>query len=182
FILNGSIKHFDTKLNDWKTLKAGDAQIIRSGNGISHSEFMAKDAVMFQIWLDPNLDKTLSQEASYNDYYAEDFKVIKTNGIARKIYAGEEGLMYLDSPGVQIEEWTLLEGHFNYTNTQGELLSIYNLGSDMKMNGQTFAAHSFAIIENNESILLERDGEGRLFVIKSPKELTYNTYSQRLMS
>ena len=44
FVLKGNIRHFDTKLNDWKPLEAGDVQIIRAGNGISHSEWMGKDA------------------------------------------------------------------------------------------------------------------------------------------
>jgi redox-sensitive bicupin YhaK (pirin superfamily) len=42
-------------------LDEGDVQIIRAGNGIEHSEQLEKGAVIFQIWTDPNLDKTLSQ-------------------------------------------------------------------------------------------------------------------------
>jgi redox-sensitive bicupin YhaK (pirin superfamily) len=38
FVLTGEIEHYDTKNKTWNTLKAGDVQIIRSGNGISHAE------------------------------------------------------------------------------------------------------------------------------------------------
>ena len=51
FVLEGSIEHFDTGDNEWKTLNAGDAQIIRAGSGISHSEKLNAGAHMFQIWL-----------------------------------------------------------------------------------------------------------------------------------
>lgn len=38
FVLKGEIEHYDTKNKTWLKLKAGDVQIIRSGNGISHAE------------------------------------------------------------------------------------------------------------------------------------------------
>jgi redox-sensitive bicupin YhaK (pirin superfamily) len=60
FVLKGEIRHYDTKMKEWRPLQAGDVQIIRAGNGISHSEWMGKDAEMFQIWFDPNLQKTIA--------------------------------------------------------------------------------------------------------------------------
>ena len=73
FVLKGEIRHYDTKLREWRPLSAGDVQIIRAGNGISHSEWMGKDGEMFQIWFDPNLEATLSKPASYDDYRSADF-------------------------------------------------------------------------------------------------------------
>jgi len=88
FVLNGSIRHYDTKLKEWRDLSAGDVQIIRAGNGISHKEHMNKDSVMFQIWVDPNLNKTLQQPASYDDYKSSDFPVEDYNGYRVKRYSG----------------------------------------------------------------------------------------------
>ena len=31
---------------------------IQSGSGISHSEFIQKNSSIFQIWFDPNINKT----------------------------------------------------------------------------------------------------------------------------
>ena len=61
-------KSFDTKLNKWVRLDEGDVQIIRSGNGISHSEEILENSEIFQIWFDPDLSKSLKKPASYNDY------------------------------------------------------------------------------------------------------------------
>ena len=38
FVLDGSIEHYDSKNQAWLSLAAGDVQIIRSGNGITHAE------------------------------------------------------------------------------------------------------------------------------------------------
>ena len=56
FVLDGEIKHFDTKANEWKPLQKGDAQIIRSGNGISHSEFMGRRSSKNTKWRTPAND------------------------------------------------------------------------------------------------------------------------------
>ena len=77
FVIKGSIKHFDSKQNEWIELNRGDAQIIRSGNGISHAEEILDNSEMFQIWFDPNISKTISKPASYSDYKADSFPIIK---------------------------------------------------------------------------------------------------------
>ena len=38
--------------------------MIRSGNGISHSEEIGEKSEIFQIWFDPNISKTLLNDAS----------------------------------------------------------------------------------------------------------------------
>jgi redox-sensitive bicupin YhaK (pirin superfamily) len=178
FVLNGNIRHFDTKLNAWQELSKGDAQIIRAGNGISHSEFMAKDAVMFQIWMDPNLNKTMEQEASYNDYTDAEFKRIEGNGITRKIYVGQDGLMRMDTPFVKIEEWTINEGQFKYTTSSDSYFSAYNLGEPFSINGKDFPSDAYLRIAQATDILIESDGEAKMFIIECPKKLAYKTYSE----
>ena len=81
FVLKGNINHFDTKLNKWVKLNEGDVQIIRSGNGISHSEEILENSEIFQIWFDPDLSKSLKRSATYNDYKHSDFKKSIANGV-----------------------------------------------------------------------------------------------------
>ena len=58
YVLSGSIKHYDTLIDKWIKLDKGDVQVIQSGSGISHSEFIQKNSSIFQIWFDPNINKT----------------------------------------------------------------------------------------------------------------------------
>ena len=67
FVLKGKINHYDTKQNKWITLSEGDVQIIRSRNGISHSEEIGHKSEIFQIWFDPDISRSLKKEASTND-------------------------------------------------------------------------------------------------------------------
>lgn len=87
-VLKNKISHFDTKLNDWIELEEGAVQIIRSGNGISHSEKLHANSEMFQIWFDPNLQESLKNEASYDDFSLDQLPVKKETGMIKTIYKG----------------------------------------------------------------------------------------------
>jgi len=178
FVLNGTIRHFDTQLNDWKPLHKGDAQIIRSGNGISHAEFMAKDAVMFQIWVDPSLKKTMQQPASYNDYRHEDFPVKNENGLSIKMYSGEGAPLTMDAPGIEIQEWSFGEGVFEKKLNLEKVYSIYVMNGEMKLNEVKAEQDAFAILQDDEDLKIESKNEGKLFVISSNKKLNYLTYQE----
>src|ERR1044071_6639811 len=67
-VLRGEIEHYDSRLDGWKKLSTGDVQVIRAGDGIVHAERLLKDSAIFQIWFDPNLERSLAHPASYDDY------------------------------------------------------------------------------------------------------------------
>ena len=79
FVLRGKINHFDSKQNKWIPLSKGDVQIIRAGSGISHAEELDKNSEIFQIWFDPNLENSLKNSASYDDYSVSQFKTKNKN-------------------------------------------------------------------------------------------------------
>ena len=171
FVIEGSIRHYDTQLKDWKELNVGDAQIIRAGNGISHAEHMNKNSRMFQIWVDPDLSKTMQQEASYNDYKALDFPITNEGELTKLHYAGEKGIMRLDTTQIDIEKWTL-NGSVDLNNSD-RIYSIYVLSGDLTVNQASAVKDDFIIIENEEVTL---NGSCELFVVCSAKELAYESY------
>jgi quercetin 2,3-dioxygenase len=61
FVTKGWIEHYDSKNRDWKRLEEGAVQIIRAGKGISHAEKLGPGAEMFQIWVDPGLESTITK-------------------------------------------------------------------------------------------------------------------------
>ncbi|MEK7766093.1 MAG: pirin family protein, partial [bacterium] len=89
YVLTGTIEHFDSKLNGWKKLSAGDAQLIRAGDGIEHAEKLLPGGAIFQIWFDPDLAKSLAHPASYDDYPAASFPVRLAGGMSTKVVKGE---------------------------------------------------------------------------------------------
>lgn len=178
FVLAGEIRHYDTKLRDWRPLKAGDVQIIRAGDGISHSEFMAKDAEIFQIWFDPDLTKTLHQPASYDDYPSADFPVETKEGAMLKTLAGKGSPFRMDTPGVEIVQIDLNGAPHTLEAEPSKIYSFYVLDGELSFNGQSAKTFDFVLLSDEASIELRTDTGAKLFLISSPKFPGYRTYGQ----
>jgi quercetin 2,3-dioxygenase len=178
FVLKGEIRHYDTKLREWRPLQAGDVQIIRAGNGISHSEWLGKDGEIFQIWFDPNLNKTLSQPASYDDYKATDFPETSIGDARVKTLAGEGSPFRMDTPGVAVYAIDLPAGAVSIPLPANSIGSAYLLDGIARMNGHAVKTSDFVLLEGQESLELQSDSNTRVFLIVSPATLDYPTYSQ----
>jgi redox-sensitive bicupin YhaK (pirin superfamily) len=178
FVLNGEIRHYDTKLKEWRPLKAGDVQIIRAGNGISHSEFIAKDGEIFQIWFDPDLTKTLDKPASYDDYKAADFPETTENGVRVKTLAGPGSPFRMDTPGVEIFQIELENGPHSVPAESGKIYSAYVLEGEVSFNGESAKQSDFVQITEAEKIDLQSQAKAKVFIIASPASPGYRTYGQ----
>jgi redox-sensitive bicupin YhaK (pirin superfamily) len=180
FVLKGSIRHYDTKLKEWRPLQAGDVQIIRAGNGISHSEGLAEGGEIFQIWFDPNLNETLSKPASYDDYRAEQFPVAAPQeGVKLTTVAGPGSPFRMDTPGVEIVRLEL-EKDATYTleARPDRVYSAYVLEGKLAVNGEAAVPSDFIIGNDLEALRLEAAEKASVFMIVSPKEPGYATYGQ----
>jgi redox-sensitive bicupin YhaK (pirin superfamily) len=178
FVLNGEIRHYDTKLKEWRPLQAGDVQIIRAGNGISHSEFIARDGEIFQIWFDPDLTKTLDKPASYDDYKAADFPETTENGVRVKTLAGPGSPFRMDTPGVEIFQIELENGPYPMPAEPGKIYSAYVLEGEVSFNGESAKQSDFVQITEAEKIDLQSQAKAKIFIIASPESPGYRTYGQ----
>jgi quercetin 2,3-dioxygenase len=178
FVLKGEIKHFDTKLNAWRPLSAGDVQIIRAGNGISHSEWMGKDAEMFQIWFDPNLPKTLQQSASYDDYRATDFPTQTKDEVKITTLVGAGSPFQMDTPGITVEQIELGAACHTLQIPSDKTYSAYVLEGEALFNGELTKEKDFVLISDVEDIEIQSLSGAKVFIIGSPTQPGYPTYSQ----
>jgi len=176
FVLRGRIRHFDTQMKEWRPLEAGGAQIIRAGKGISHAEHMEKDAVMFQIWVDPNLNKTLAQSASYDDYKSTDFPVTEVEGISVKTYVGINAPLRMDTEGVKIQELSFDRIEQDVAISGNDVHSIYLMEGAIHLNGEEVVQDDFVIVSDLDQLKIKSAGVGRIFMISSPKRPSYKTY------
>ena len=181
FVLEGSIRHFDTANNVWKPLHKGDMQIIRAGNGIEHSEHMEKGAVIFQIWTDPDLGRTLSKPASYSDYAATDFPMHADNGNRVKTLIGKDSPVTLDTPGITITQYSLA-GTLKVDVESDTSESLYVIAGSGSANGQGFEEDTFIIYEGEGSLIIDPHDTVELFRISSPSTPGYPLYTDRLMA
>lgn len=178
FVLKGDIRHYDTKLQEWRPLQAGDVQIIRAGNGISHSEFMSSDAEIFQIWLDPDLSKTLDQPASYDDYRSNDFPVSDAGGVRIKTLAGAGSPFHMETPGITIHQIDLDNATHHFEGETGKIYSAYVLEGEVLVNGNTAKTFDFIQVTDEQSIEFKSLIEASIFMIASPQQPAYRTYGE----
>jgi redox-sensitive bicupin YhaK (pirin superfamily) len=173
FVLKGEIEHYDTKLS------AGDAQIIRAGNGISHSEKIKEGSAIFQIWMDPNLRVTISQPPTYDDYPSEAFPVTERDGMAVKTYKGAGSPLHMVTPGVTIEEMRIPQGSQTIYLGDGEVFSGYLMAGELELDGKTLKTDDFFLVSNADQFAFDALTDCKLFVIRSPMEPGYPTYAKR---
>ncbi|MEQ1744104.1 MAG: pirin family protein [Saprospiraceae bacterium] len=178
FVLAGEIRHYDTKLREWRSLSAGDVQIIRAGNGISHSEWMGKDAEMFQIWFDPGLAKTLEKPASYDDYRASDFPVVTENGVLTQTLVGAGSPFRMDTPGVEVHRLNIGAGTHTLPADPDQVYSAYMLAGEATFNGAAAAPFDFVLLHAETALELSSAAGAEIFLISSPARPGYQTYGE----
>jgi len=179
FVLEGRVRHFDTKMNDWKPLEIGDVQIIRAGNGISHAEHLEKGGVIFQIWVDPDLTKTLAKEATYSDYHSSTFITEKFKETDITYYAGEKGIMELDTPGIDIRRLTVRPEWFEWSGEENKVRTLYIIKGSGVVNGKTVEQDDFIILDEGEDLSIIAHELMDVFVFSVPAKPEYATYGER---
>lgn len=179
FVLAGDIEHYDTKNDKWLSLSSGDVQIIRAGNGISHSEKLLPNSRIFQIWFDPNIMKTKDDPATYTDYKEEEFDVERIDNCEVIYYSGDKGKVEMDAP-VEIKKIKILNGEeFTYKVTNGNIFTAYLMNDkQIEINDQTLNQDDFVTEENDQELTIKGEEGAELFIIETPKKLNYKLYNE----
>ena len=146
-------------------------QIIRAGNGISHSEFIAKDGEIFQIWFDPNLSKTLQQPASYDDYRDSDFPETSSAGVRVKTLVGPGSPFRMETPGVSVHQIDLDAASHTQPAESGTILSAYVLEGEVMFNGELARTQDFVQVSGEAAVEMRSLAGARVFAITSPQEI-----------
>lgn len=179
FVLEGDIRHFDSSHEEWKPLHEGDVQIIRAGSGIKHAEHLEKGAVIFQIWMDPDLSRTLKQEASYDDYHAADFPVQTKGKNEETVLIGAGSPLTLDTKPLSISRYKVRE-ELALATGPDEIFSVYVINGSGVIGGETVEQDDFVIADESDDLLLEPHDEMDVFVVRLASKLPYRTYAERM--
>ena len=178
FVLKGKINHFDTKQNFWIPLSEGDVQIIRSGNGISHSEELMENSEIFQIWFDPNLRVSLNKLASYDDYKSQDFQILDSKWKKTKIIKNENSKLKMDSEGIEIFQYSYLDNKNDEISLKlDKIHSFFIIDGEISINGKIISKGFFFTVRDQNLLKLKILSNSEIFRISSPKNVSYKTYS-----
>ena len=177
FVLTGEIEHYDSKLRGWKKLKAGDVQIIRSGNGITHAEKINANSSIFQIWFDPNLNNTLTKPASYNDYSGDSFPVFEDKESKAKVMVGGTQLT-MDSKVDYIQEVTYYVPEKTFPIKEDSVYSFFILNGSLTVNDNKMNEEDYAVVkQESEMKFTSIEKNTRIFIVKTPLQPGFETYA-----
>lgn len=145
--LSGILKHKDSVDDIWRTVEAGEVQVMSAGTGVYHSEMNAssnEDLTLFQIWIIPD------RKGVKPRYDQQHFELVSSGELQILVesiddYKQEKSLKIYQN--AQISRITLNPNDtFNYT-LKSEKHGVYV----MQVNGQSY-------IENQ--MLSDRDAVG----------------------
>ena len=184
YALEGEIGHFDT-LGNRSRVKAGGAQVMQAGSGISHEEETVGELNdFFQIWFDPGVQKALYRKPTYHEFKHEDFLIEKTEGAAAKIILGKGSPILLQSDAT-LKDISIEDGHaFQHTLNQGKTLALVVIsGNGMVFdiqNGTKYYINKkdFALIHAKQKgrISIHADSTFRLAALEVPSQVSYPLY------
>ena len=177
FILNGKMNHFDTKQNKWIPLSKGDVQIIRAGNGISHAEELGENSEIFQIWFDPNLENSLKNNPSYDDYSFSQFKENKNKTSSTIIIKGEGSPMQMETEGVSINIHNFKKGSHYFRSSKDKVHSIFVLDGEIEIENIKNLKGTFLTISQTNSFEIFCNKKSSIFEVISPLYPSYKTYA-----
>ena len=188
YAIEGEIGHYDT-LGTKSRVKAGGAQVMQTGSGVSHEEeTVAEHNEFFQIWFEPNLREAITKTPTYREFSHEDFPVEAHNGVTVKQVIGEGAPVTIEAEAV-MQDILIQPGHSYRRDlaTDRTLAMMVIEGKGVLVDETNLSKHYlepryFAVVHAGEpgavSIHAETDSSLRLALIEVPAKVDYPLYRE----
>ncbi len=188
YALKGEIGHYDD-LGNRSRVKAGGAQVMQTGSGVSHEEETVGDHTeFFQIWFEPDLKKSVHQTPTYSEFRNEDFPTEVRDGVTLKHVIGNGAPVSILAEAAMQDIFIPPSHGCRRTLSTNRTLAMVVISGQGKLTGE---AHSeerslkpgyFAVVHagNNESLSIraKEDALLRIAMIEVPAEVDYPLYRE----
>ncbi len=178
FVLSGEIEHYDNKARDWKKLKTGDVQIIRSGRGITHAERLLPGSSMFQIWFDPDLSKAMQKDATYTDYRLNEFPERTINGAREVTMIGPGSPFQLDAKAAA-RRYNVPAGNVDLPLDESSVTGFYVMRGNGELGGEKVGRGDFVVVVREKALVGSMAEDAELFAVEVPGRVPYPLYIDR---
>jgi hypothetical protein len=189
YALEGEIGHYDS-LGNRSHVQAGGAQVIQAGSGISHAEETVGEFTdFFQIWFDPDTQKTLQNAPTYNEFKSDEFPIEYQEGVALKTILGDGSPINIESEAIMKDISIEKDRQHQYSlNRDRTLAMVIISGKGILFDLQTGAKHyvskkDFALIHASESgnVLIQAGTDSilRVAMIDVPAQTDYPLYRNK---
>lgn len=179
FVLSGTLTHYDSKSDERAPIGAGGVQIIRAGNGVTHQEELEPGTYFFQIWFDPDVRKTVKEEASYDNYEPESLPTKEENGVKTTYLMGGDSPVWTYADAVEVRRSRFPEGEQRLRSGKERILSVYVLEGNPELNGEKLEEQDFFKVEDEEELSFTSEAGTELFIVDVPKDPGYPTFLEQ---
>ena len=189
YVIAGEIGHRDT-LGKASQVKAGGAQVMQTGSGVSHEEeFLGERTEMFQIWFEPELRAAVTRSPTYAEVHSEQFPVSgEASGVSVKHLLGKDAPISLVAE-VTMQDVSIGAGKAHqYALPAGRSLAVVAVKGtgewklDEQGEGVAFGTRDFSVLHAREDAAVSvtaGGGDGlRLAMIEVPTRVDYPLYSR----
>ncbi len=186
YAIEGEIGHYDT-LGTKSRVKAGGAQVMQTGSGVSHEEETVADHnEFFQIWFEPNLREAITKSPTYREFAHEDFPTETRDGVIIKQIIGEGAPVTIQTEAAMQD--ILIQPGQNYRRdlaADRTLAMMVIDGKGLLVDEATLGKHPlepryFAVVHAGEpgaaSLQAEADSPLRITLIEVPATVDYPLY------
>jgi redox-sensitive bicupin YhaK (pirin superfamily) len=178
-VLKGEVLHNDSKNKKQIKQAAGDLMLIHAGNFVSHSERLSPGTEYLQIWIDPDIDKTLTSPNAYENYVPDLFPVLIEQGRITKIYSGEGSPFDQISENTIIKDVTLSYKLHKFEIAWNKIMSVYVIEGEIEVEEFQLKAGDFFLVKNQEEVIIMAKIDSRILVMESPNQPNYKTYAEK---
>lgn len=189
YALEGEIGHYDT-MGNRSRVKAGGAQVMQTGSGISHEEETVGDHnEFFQIWFEPDLKETVRRPPTYAEFRHEDFPIEVRDGVTLKNVIGNAAPVSLVAEAA-MQDILIPSGHrYRRELSTNRTLAMVVIDGKGTLNDEAhseqhdIAAKYFTVVHagKNGSIAIQA-GQAvplRLAMIEVPAVVKYALYREQ---
>jgi len=188
YALEGEIGHYDS-LGTKSRVKAGGAQVMQTGSGVSHEEeTVGEHTEFFQIWFEPNLRESINKTPTYREFSHEDFPTETRDGVTLKHIIGEGAPVTIEAEAA-MQDILIQPGHsYRRKLPANRTLALVVIeGKGVVVDEATQGKHYlesryFAVIHAGEPgsvvIQAEADSPLRIALIEVPAKVNYPLYKE----
>jgi redox-sensitive bicupin YhaK (pirin superfamily) len=178
YVIKGSVEHFNPNTNKWIKITSGDLEVLQSNSGINQAVKVAKNSEVIQIWLDPDVRKSLAKEYEWIVFDSDDFYQAELPGKTIKRLIDEDSPAQIEAEKVIIADYKFTPGSYYFKFSGEKYYSFYILKGEIELDGKFVGENSFVIVKDEENFELAVSLHTRLILVESPLKPSYKTYSQ----
>jgi quercetin 2,3-dioxygenase len=173
-ILQGTMGHYDTSTGQWAYLNAGNAQMMRSGSGVSHIERAVSGTRGFQIQFDPGFEAALGHAPSYTDYPAASLTAHQAGDALVSDLIGDGGPIEARTEGLSVRRVALPFGsRAELAVGPGRFTLAYLIDGTATVNGASAAGDDVISLGGADSVTADATAPTDLLVVSLTASPSY---------